>query len=178
MLFKVAGRQFASSSPLLPAARLITQIQDIKQKKKVSQLCKLQNDRKRVLSLNFELLHIELEIIKECDRHRNEDLFSRSKGFQAFSMRNKAFSHSYVLLFVYFHFSLVIFFSSTSISFRISPLSRLYSFLRLLLISGLYKALCFLWCTTKFVYCSIGLGGPLYVIRLTFVSMQIKQRSQ
>lgn len=122
MLFKVAGRQFASSSPLPPAARIITQIQDIKKK---NQLCKLQNDRKRGLSLNFELLHIELEIIKECDRHRNEDLFSRSKGFQAFSMRNKAFSHTYVLLSVYFYFSLVIFFSSTSISFRISPLSTL-----------------------------------------------------
>ena len=40
-------------------------------------------------------------------------------------MRNKAFSHSYVLLFVYFYFSLVIFFFSTSISFRISPLSTL-----------------------------------------------------
>ena len=91
------------------------------------------------------------EIIKECDRHRNEDLFSRSKGFQAFSMRNKAFSHTHVLLFVYFYFSLVISFSSTSISFRISPLSTLLLPTKLL-ISGLYKAVCLLWFTTKCMY--------------------------
>jgi len=33
VLLKAAGRQYASSSPLPPAARLITQIQGIKQKK-------------------------------------------------------------------------------------------------------------------------------------------------
>lgn len=149
-MFKVTGRQFASSSPLPPSARLITQIQDIKQKK-ISQLCKLQNDRKRGLSLNFELLHIELEITKECDRHGNEDLFSRSKGFQAFSMRNKAFSHTYVL-FVYFYFSLVFFFSLQLRFLLEYLLPRLYSLLHLLSISGLYKALNLLLCTTKFVH--------------------------
>lgn len=49
---------------------------------KISASCvRYRMNEREVLSLNFELLHIELKIIKECDRHTNEDLFSRPMGF-------------------------------------------------------------------------------------------------
>jgi hypothetical protein len=78
VLLEVAVRQFVASPPCCTAHHTNSGYQT---KKKISPLCKVQNDRKRDLSLNFELLHTELEIIKECDRPGSEDLCLRSKGF-------------------------------------------------------------------------------------------------
>jgi hypothetical protein len=94
------------------------------------------------LSLNFELLHIQDGKMEERNQNGGEEpVFSLEGVSKSFSMRSKAFSHSYLLPLAYFYFSFVIFF--LSLRFLTDSLPHPFcSVMCSLLRSGMSKSFC------------------------------------